>query len=79
MVSDGRGWEEIHEFVSPSDCHRFIGRLDDAVDEGMLTEIPVDSRYAGDMLDERWFRDPTGRCWRFVAPDFPFKGVFLIV
>lgn len=78
-MSEGQGWDEIHGFASAGEYRRFLGWLDDALAEGALVEVPVRSRYAGEMLDERWFREATGRCWRFVAPDPPFTGVFLTV
>lgn len=71
------GWDEIHGFTSPGEFVRFQQWIADAVAEGALTEVPVDSVYSGSSLfDERWYRAASGTVWRVVAPEPPFRGVF---
>jgi len=76
----GTGWDEIHEFASLGEFNRFLRWIADAVEEGVLIEVAVLDRYDGSTIfDERWYRSAVGEVWRVVAPDFPFKGVFLRV
>lgn len=72
-------WDEIHGFRSPDEVRRFRLWLAEAIEEGALVPVPVGERYSGLTLDERWYRTPAGRTWRFVAPDPPFAGVFVEV
>jgi hypothetical protein len=70
-------WERISKFSSPDEYDRFVAWIDGAVSTGDAIEEAVAKRYAGDNLNERWFRHPgTGVIWRLVAPDAPFYGVF---
>lgn len=71
------GWDEIHGFVSPGEFQRFANWIAEALEEGVLEEVDVESPYSGSpMFDERWFRSPSLQVWRLVAPDPPFRGVF---
>jgi hypothetical protein len=72
-------WEEIHGFESPVHFHQFEERIANAVDDGSLVPVPAETPYASLMFEEKWFRSREGQNWRLVAPDFPFKGVFLKV
>ena len=70
-------WDEIHGFLSPREFERFRTWIAEALTQGALTEIPVGEPYSGSpMLDERWYRAPSGTVWRVVAPEPPFTGVF---
>lgn len=70
-------WDEIHGFASPGEFDRFRKWIDEALQEGALAEVPVESPYSGStMFDERWYRSTAGDTWRVVAPDPPFRGVF---
>ena len=73
-------WDEIHGFQSPGEFHRFTHWIDDALQDGALAEVPVSDRYSdADVFIERWFRARSGRVWRLVEPDPPFRGAFLVV
>lgn len=77
--SDGMtdGWDEIHGFVSLGEFQRFANWVAEALEEGALEEVDVESPYSGSlMFAERWFQSPSGETWRLVAPDPPFRGVF---
>jgi len=79
-MNESMDWDEIHGFVSPGEFDRFRRWIDEAVDEGVLVEVQVLNRYNDSTIfDERWYRTAEGEVWRVVAPDFPFKGVFLRV
>lgn len=70
-------WEEIHGFRSPGEFHRFQKWIVDAIEDGSLVEIEVGERYGGtDMLEERWFKAPSGQRWRLLSPEAPFRGAF---
>lgn len=70
---------EIHEFDSLAHFARFEEFIRVSVRNGNLEEVRVGTPYASLMFDEKWYRAPSGRTWRLVKPDFPFKGVFLKV
>ena len=70
-------WEEIHGFFSPGEFRRFQDCVKNSIENGVLVEVNVESPYSGSSLfDERWFESKNGSCWRLVAPDPPFRGVF---
>ena len=60
-MTECEDWEEVHAFASPDDCRQFASRIEDAVDEGALIAVAVESRFAGEMRDERWLQDPKDR------------------
>jgi hypothetical protein len=78
--SDGPGqvedWEEIHGFQSPGEFRRFERWIREALQDGSIVEMPVERPYAESVLEERWFRATSGRIWRFVTPEAPFRGLF---
>ena len=79
-VPNPGGWDEIHGFDSPGEYNRFLVWVSEALDEGALVEVPVLDRYSGsEMFDERWFRAASGQLWRLVAPEPPFRGIFLMI
>jgi hypothetical protein len=71
-------WEEIHGFVSPEEYDRFVLYIEDQVKSGVAEEITPDSNYGkGEIYGGRWFKDlETGKIWRLVPPDFPFRGLW---
>lgn len=70
-------WDEIHGFASPGEFARFERWVAAAIDESLLVAVDVQDPYSGlPMLNERWYRTPSGSVWRLVAPDPPFRGVF---
>jgi hypothetical protein len=74
------GWEEIHGFESPGEYASFLRWIAEAIADGSLTEVAVLDRYGdSEMFDERWFAAPSGQLWRLVAPEPPFRGVFLMI
>lgn len=73
-----RSLEEITEFRSILEFERFQEYINNLVKDGYLLEVPVQKHYAG--FNEQWFI--CGQCkqvWRLVHPDFPFKGLWIIV
>jgi hypothetical protein len=73
-------WEEIHGFDSPGEFARFEAWLASQIEQGDAEEIPVDEPYGSPYFTERWIRDPdTREVWRVVAPEQPFRGVFIPV
>lgn len=74
-------WEEIGSFRSQGEFNRFVRWIEDQVKAGYAAEIPVENRYAGEMISERWFvcTDCQSR-WRLVYPDPGFfSGLFCLV
>jgi hypothetical protein len=74
---DNCNWESIHGFVSPIEFQRFCAWLEDQVQSGLVEEVEVDQEklYFGD--DEKWFRcKESGKIWRRVTPEFPFRGLW---
>lgn len=74
-------WEEIDDFRSLSEFNRFVGWIEERVYAGDATEVPVENRYAGEMISERWFvcADCQSK-WRLVYPDPGyFSGLFCLV
>ena len=71
-------WNEIHGFVSPREYRRLVDLIDAQVLNGLAEELPADPAYStGEIHGGRWFKDrASGRIWRLVAPDFPFKGLW---
>jgi hypothetical protein len=74
-----KDWEEIQEFVSPGEFLRFKAWLEETIAAGLLRRVSVEEGYTGsDQWDEQWVMCcECGQKWRIVAPEFPFKGVFV--
>ena len=74
-------WKEIENFRSPNEFNRFVCWIEEQVKTGSATEILVESRYAGEMIAERWF--VCANCqskWRLLYPDPGyFSGSFCLV
>ena len=51
------------------------GEIERMVQSGKLRDVPVERPMALGAFKERWLRCSCGAIWRFVTPDFPFKGV----
>ncbi len=61
-------------FTSSADYFAFIKEIENSAD---LIETPVEKPYSNVGLIERWFKSKSsGRMWRLVEPDFPFKGLW---
>ena len=74
------GWDEIHGFRSPGEFRQFERWIKEALQDGSLSEIPVEERYSGGTaFTERWFRASSGQRCRLVSPEPPFQGVFIMV
>jgi hypothetical protein len=71
-------WERIDGFTSPAEYERFVAYIEAQVAAGIAREVAVDRAYGrGEIYGGRWFEDlQTGRCWRLVDPDPPFRGVW---
>ena len=70
--------EEIHGFFSLLEFERFRAYIEKNVNSGELIEVPVKESYAG--FPEQWYKcQSCARIWRLVHPDFPFKGLWLMV
>lgn len=73
-------WEEIHGFHSMAEYERFSKWLDAVIADGVAHQMPVGRPYSSPYFPERWVRHgETGRVWRLVGPEAPFRGVFLPV
>ena len=73
-------FEKIHGFRSPGEYERFVRWIEERVAEGGVRELPVAHAYSSGSFAERWFRaDGEEQPWRLVAPEVPFRGVFLPV
>lgn len=72
-------WDEIHGFESPREFRRFQRCIDRAIEEGALRSVALEERYGDAAFDEWWYAEPSGSIWRLVAPEAPFRGVFLRV
>ena len=73
-------WEEIKSFRSLIEFERFLLWLENQVKSGQAIEIPVESRYAGEMIPERCFIcTDCGTKWQLVYPDHGYyPGAFLL-
>lgn len=79
-MRNSEGWDEIHGFDSPGEYRRFLTWIADGLTDGSLEEVAVERRYSGsELFEERWFRAQSGQLWRLVAPEPPFRGVFVMV
>jgi hypothetical protein len=71
---------EIKGFDSPAHFREFRQEVEDAVERGELTRVPVTqpfiNAYISGAWDEKWYMADSGDVWRLVRPDFPFAGVF---
>ncbi|MDF7670420.1 hypothetical protein PT276_04255 [Orbaceae bacterium ESL0721] len=67
-------WETIDHFNSYNEYEEFYNFLCTQTFNGLIEQVPVTKYYAGENLDEYWFKNSKGSIWRLVAPDFPFKG-----
>ncbi|MEH0075991.1 hypothetical protein V6L76_17570 [Pannonibacter sp. Pt2] len=74
-------WEKIDGFRTLNELERFITWIEGQIQVGNAYEVPVDCRYAGEMMPERWFvcKDCQSK-WRLVFPDPGyFSGLFCLV
>lgn len=71
-------WEEIHGFSSPDEYRRFVCHIEQELDAAIVEELPPDMNYGqGEIYGGRWLRHTaSGRVWRLVPPDFPFRGLW---
>lgn len=67
-------WEEIEHFSSYYEYKNFYDWLYKLKMNGLIEQVPVKEYYAGQNLDEYWFKNQEGNIWRLVVPDFPFEG-----
>lgn len=74
-------WEEIASFHSWHEFELFVDWIEKQVKAGRAIEVPVEDRYAGEMISERWFVcADCGSVWRLVYPDPGyFSGLFRFV
>ena len=70
-------WEEIHGFLSIGKFKKFKIWLDKQVAMGLVEEVAVHS-LSPDLVyglkEERFLCKSSGKIWRLVFPEFPFKG-----
>ena len=72
-------WESIDDFHSLIEFERFEKWLNEEITTGKAVETPVTNPYLGEYasFEEKQFRHVTsGKIWRLVWPDVPFKGLF---
>lgn len=70
-------WEEIGGVQSPGEFVRFASWMEEQLNNGTATKVPVTAPYLGASFDEAWFsHHDSGQVWRLVKPDFPFTGLF---
>ena len=71
-------WEEIHGFASLGEYNRFVQYIEGQMKAGFVREIDPNADYGyGEIYGGRWFEDiESGKVWRLVPPDFPFKGLW---
>jgi hypothetical protein len=75
-------WEEIHGFNTPGEYHRFCLWLQLQVEVDMVEEVPVcqSKKEIPFGIHEQWFKcKVSGEVWRLVAPDAPFRGLWVAV
>lgn len=73
-------WEPILGFQGWSEYSRFRTWIDEQLRTDIARELVVESFYGGAFSVERWFLHVASEeVWRLVAPDAPFRGVFLRV
>lgn len=73
--------EEIRGFQSPMEYQKFVKFVEERVKDGSLLEIPADVTYEKrGVFGGRWFKKSgSGKVWRLVPPDFPFRGIWEVV
>jgi len=71
-------WEPIDRFQSLPHYEKFLSWINQQVDEGRATTVPLDPAKAwGNAWDEHWYRCiADDEMWRLVGPDPTFRGVF---
>lgn len=71
-------WEEIHGFQSPGEFDKFLRYIESYVSSGEVEEVSPDLNYGkGEIYGGRWFKNlETGKVWRLIPPDIPFKGLW---
>ena len=72
-------WKRISEFSSLGEYQHFCRWLDAQLTEGTAVQIPVgmSKKEVPFGFDEKWFIcKETGRTWRLVAPEAPFRGLW---
>lgn len=71
-------WEEIHGFESLWEYSWFYQYIEAQVETGYARETELDPDYGyGEIYGGRWFEDiDSGKIWRLIEPDFPFKGLW---
>jgi len=68
-------WEVIKAFSSPHEYWRFQHWLNEQVEKGHATEIPLNiSTERLPLFIEKHYQCDDGRVWVLTAPDFPFRG-----
>jgi hypothetical protein len=73
-------WEPIHGFGSPGEFERFMAWVRLQINESRARPVAVERPYGSSYLSETWIKDELfGEVWRIVAPEPPFRGVFLPV
>lgn len=70
--------EKIADFKDYAEFDRFVEWLNELAKSGEVEKLPVQKHYAdATTLREMWFRhSETGKIWRLVWPDAPFRGIF---
>lgn len=73
-----RCWEVIDGFAGWAEFEKFADWIRGQAAAGEAIEVPVERRYSGSsLIEQKWSRHvQSGRVWRLVRPDPPFKGVF---
>jgi hypothetical protein len=69
-------WEEILGFYDPGEYDRLLDRLNKAVQDGTVREVPVDRTVMeGRYREQMWFQDiPSGEVWQLYGPPWEGKG-----
>lgn len=69
----------IEAFKSIYEFEEFKTMINRMVEQNDIVEVFVEEKYSIIDVYERWFKCSCGSIWRFVYPDFPFKGMFIKV
>jgi hypothetical protein len=69
----------IEDFESIDQFIEFEKTINRMVERNELEKVPVYERYSIIDFGESWYKCSCGSFWRFVFPDFPFKGMFVKV
>ena len=73
-------FHEVHDkssFDSPREVRQLEKNLAGLIEQGIISEIPVEIPISPLGYEEHWYEDKqTGEVYRYVPPEFPARGIW---